>query len=423
MAVREYVGARYVPLFADPIEWNDKRTYEPLTIVEHEGNSYTSRQFVPLGIDIANESFWALTGNYNAQVEQYRQEVKSFDGRITENAANIAKNAKDIEAVKTVADNLESHVGTEFIVIGDSWSDTDPSTTPYIKWPITFQKYTRMNIHNYARNGASVVGSTPDPGQSGNFLGQVNKAIADTSFDHSRVELIVIMGGVNDYRSGRTFSDVADAWSGHIASLTAAFPKARIVSFLNYQIFLSRDEWNWTNLAKRIIRERSGCPVHSMIGWVSGSQFIEDKVHPNDAGYRQLCSNMIACCFGGNPVFVSTTIRKKVAGSGGASMDFIISEHFGEDAMIRTIQTINSGISSEQTITLSLDNKTGLTSNAPFYSWGSYTDETSGACVYAKGTDPVVPTDVKKQPVSFNISCMVPKNGQTLGNSFWIGNA
>lgn len=412
----EYTGMRYVPVFADPPEWSSANSYEPLEIVIHQGNSYTSKTFVPVGIDISDPQYWALTGNYNAQVEQYRQEVLAFDGRIT-------KNTNDIAAVKTVADNLESHVGTEFIVIGDSWSDTDPSTTTYIKWPITFQKYTRMNIHNYARNGASVVGSTPDAGQSGNFLGQVNKAIGDTSFDHSKVELIVIMGGVNDYRSGRTFSDVAEAWSGHIASLTAAFPKARIVSFLNYQIFLSRDEWNWTNLAKRIIRERSGCPVHSMIGWVSGSQFIADKVHPNDAGYRQLCSNMIACCFGGNPVFVSTTIRKTVAGSNGASMDFIISEHFAEDAMVRTIQTINTGISSEQTITLSLDNNTGLTSNAPFYSWGSYTDETSGARVYAKGTDPVVPSDVKKQPVSFNISCMVPKNGQTLGNSFWIGNA
>lgn len=419
----EYTGMRYVPVFADPPEWSSANSYEPLEIVIHEGNSYTSKTFVPVGIDISDPRYWALTGNYNAQVEQYRQEVLKFDDRIAKNTKDIAKNANDIAAVKTVADNLESHVGTEFIVIGDSWSDTDPSTTTYIKWPITFQKYTRMNIHNYARNGASVVGSTPDPGQSGNFLGQVNKAIADTSFDHSRVGLIVIMGGVNDYRSGRTFSEVAEAWSGHIASLTTAFPKARIVSFLNYQIFLSRDEWNWTNLAKRIIRERSGCPVHSMIGWVSGSQFIADKVHPNDAGYRQLCSNMIACCFGGNPVFVSTTIRKTVAGSDGASMEFIITEHFAEDAMNRTIQTINSGVSSEQTITLSLDNNTGLTSNAPFYSWGSYTDETYGACVYAKGTDPVVPTEAKKQPVSFNISCMVPKNGQTLGNSFWIGNA
>ena len=75
MATTQYIGARYVPLFADPAEWNSTRTYEPLTIVMNEGNSYTSKQYVPKGIDISNEDFWALTGNYNAQVEQYRKDV------------------------------------------------------------------------------------------------------------------------------------------------------------------------------------------------------------------------------------------------------------------------------------------------------------------------------------------------------------
>ena len=75
MAVTQYIGSRYVPLFADPIEWSASNTYEPLTIVLHEGNSYTSKQAVPKGIDIANEAFWALTGNYNAQVELYRRET------------------------------------------------------------------------------------------------------------------------------------------------------------------------------------------------------------------------------------------------------------------------------------------------------------------------------------------------------------
>lgn len=74
----KYVGARYVPLFADPAEWNINSTYEPLTIVLNEGNSYTSKQYVPVGIQIDNEEYWALTGNYNAQVEQYRQEVKEL---------------------------------------------------------------------------------------------------------------------------------------------------------------------------------------------------------------------------------------------------------------------------------------------------------------------------------------------------------
>lgn len=76
MSVREYIGARYVPKFADPIQWSDENAYEPLTIVSNEGNSYTSKQYVPIGIGISNEDFWALTGNYNAQIEQYRQEAK-----------------------------------------------------------------------------------------------------------------------------------------------------------------------------------------------------------------------------------------------------------------------------------------------------------------------------------------------------------
>lgn len=96
MAVTQYIGARYVPLFADPIEWDSSKTYEPLTIVYSGGNSYTSRQFVPAGIPIDNDSYWALTGNYNAQIEQYRTEVAQCDKRITKNSTDIAKNTKDI---------------------------------------------------------------------------------------------------------------------------------------------------------------------------------------------------------------------------------------------------------------------------------------------------------------------------------------
>ena len=87
MTVREYIGARYVPLFMG--EWDIDATYEPLSIVQYQGNSYTSRQFVPNGIPITNGVYWAETGNYNAQVEAYRQEVLQFDDRITQNSDDI----------------------------------------------------------------------------------------------------------------------------------------------------------------------------------------------------------------------------------------------------------------------------------------------------------------------------------------------
>lgn len=76
-----YVGARYVPMFANPIEWNKTNSYEPLTVVTYQGNSFTSKTFVPANTDITNTTYWALTGNYNAQVEQYRQEVSGLNDK------------------------------------------------------------------------------------------------------------------------------------------------------------------------------------------------------------------------------------------------------------------------------------------------------------------------------------------------------
>lgn len=113
MATTQYIGARYVPLFAEPIEWDKTKQYEPLTIVTNNGNSYTSRQFVPIGIEITNEEFWALTGNYNAQIEQYRKEVTAYDGRITtaQDTADSAKTSAD--SAKTSADAANAAVTAE----------------------------------------------------------------------------------------------------------------------------------------------------------------------------------------------------------------------------------------------------------------------------------------------------------------------
>lgn len=75
----QYIGARYVPIFGrkggSTIQWNKYHPYEPLTVVLYKGSSYTSRQYVPTGIEITDETYWACTGNYNAQVEQYRKET------------------------------------------------------------------------------------------------------------------------------------------------------------------------------------------------------------------------------------------------------------------------------------------------------------------------------------------------------------
>lgn len=99
--VNKYTGLRYVPKFMG--QWDNTQAYEPLMIVQYQGNSYTSKTYVPIGVLITNETYWAITGNYNAQVEQYRQEVVAL-------ANNVAKNENDITDIFTELDIINADV-------------------------------------------------------------------------------------------------------------------------------------------------------------------------------------------------------------------------------------------------------------------------------------------------------------------------
>lgn len=79
-----YKGARYIAKFADPIEWNSQSTYEYLTVVQNEGDSYVSKQNVPVGVDISNTEYWLHWADYNAQIEQYRKEVEEVKEKVWE---------------------------------------------------------------------------------------------------------------------------------------------------------------------------------------------------------------------------------------------------------------------------------------------------------------------------------------------------
>lgn len=53
-----YVGMRYVPVFAEPSQWNISRQYENLMMVTNEGETYISKEFVPTGVELTNEDYW-----------------------------------------------------------------------------------------------------------------------------------------------------------------------------------------------------------------------------------------------------------------------------------------------------------------------------------------------------------------------------
>lgn len=101
----KYIGARYIPIFDG--EWSNTKTYEPLTIVTNEGNSYISKTNVPTGIEINNETYWVLFSNYNAQIQQLINKIEQAQSDITENSNDINVLENTVSNLPMVPTDLE----------------------------------------------------------------------------------------------------------------------------------------------------------------------------------------------------------------------------------------------------------------------------------------------------------------------------
>ena len=86
--VRQSIGPRVVPMFADPPDWSADKVYSPLTLVLYNGATYMSRCCVPAGSPLPSEDpfynkYWVMVYDMSAQVAQYREEVAKLSEKVT----------------------------------------------------------------------------------------------------------------------------------------------------------------------------------------------------------------------------------------------------------------------------------------------------------------------------------------------------
>lgn len=221
MAVTQYIGARYVPLLADPVEWSSTKSYEPLTIVTHEGNSYTSRQYVPVGIDISRDEFWALTGNYNAQVEMYRGEVNELSESLDESVSSLNSAMGTLRddvnsALTEMREEVENDITTLQEDVSNTLDEFETQITelvmdehnivtnihPYFDGCVSFQRdSTRYKCQGgcYIENGYYVMAS-PNEGETDATLFLVN------TLNYSLQEITASAGTLTGHFNGMAFS-------------------------------------------------------------------------------------------------------------------------------------------------------------------------------------------------------------------------
>lgn len=199
VGTRQYIGARYVPMFGrqgeESIEWDNSAPYEPLTIVLYQGDSYTSRTYVPTGALLTDTRYWVETGNYSGQIEAYREEVLAFDGRITDVEEGLSSEIQNRTTADTALQNLAINRGSVVILIGDSYAEGYTPDGTVVGWVERARQYLAK---------AGITAKTGYQGGSafanGHFLTILQSIVSNMTADEkNRCTTVVIGGCYNDH--------------------------------------------------------------------------------------------------------------------------------------------------------------------------------------------------------------------------------
>lgn len=305
-------NSQSVPLFADPLTWDSTESYDPLTIVYYQGNSYTSRQAVPAGTSIANTSYWALTGNYNAE----------------------------LQSIKPYVDNAiaEATAPPDMVVIGDSFT-SDYYVTDVNLWYHAVADAIGCTPHNYSQRGAGYLNTSSV--DSSTFLTLLNDAAEDTSFDNSNVKWLFVYGGLNDIEHADANLAFTTYFNNFCNAVISNFPNAQLV-------VCGINAW------------KDGFSFHSPSGssQKNGQIYYEERMQSQD-GFRNAHGIFISMCgaLGFNADWYDTNNSHPNATGQKAIANWILSAMKGT-SLVRSlyvdIKTLDTSITATGHLTLHL---------------------------------------------------------------------
>lgn len=303
------LGYYYLPDFQG--EWDRTKEYPPLSVVSAPagidnvtaGDSYTALDWVPVGTPLTDTTYWAKTGNYNADVSskapKYHASAESIYGLGTSALNGHVKLSDDSSngtavGVHTFNDQFakktDSLFNVEAVAVGDSITRGYGLSQPSMQsWAAVLSDMMGWTLHNYAVDGTSFAGV------GASFINQLNDAAADGTFSNDNIKVVVIGGGINDHSN-----DIGSIPSAVVNTINTAhtnFPNALVFVMPNLCAAHPLD----------IINQGDGKYIHSLssqavlnalatyngqVTYLSDAfrlltghpEWAQDEVHPNAQG-------------------------------------------------------------------------------------------------------------------------------------------
>lgn len=278
MAVRQYIGARYVPRFMGT--YDPTQQYEALDVVDNgSGTSYIARKNVPPGTPLTDAEYWFVYGASSGA-------ILALQNRMDTAEQDIIDLNKDIDLLKYGDIILVSDSYGYSPSINDAWTGKLRDLIPNTCW--------------ICNGGGHGFGSTPSIADD--FI-----AYDGTVTDPDKVGLIIAMMGYND----RThLGDIPAGINNFVDHALLTYPNAKVlIGFIGIS---TNPAYNLTlrngvmRSYKKYATSKAGC------GYIAGSEYFMidyshmnvDGIHPNADGgtdighgiYNYLKTNIASWC-------------------------------------------------------------------------------------------------------------------------------
>ena len=296
MSNRQYIGARYVPKLANPLQWDIDTPYEALTIVTNNGNSFTSRKPVPVGIQLSNSEYWCETWNYSAQFAGLESSIDQLGIEI----ANVESSVSDMGT-----DNKP--IGMKnVIIVSDSYG-----VVPNVKFQDVLRAKLGVNAANWFVTAVGGAGFVEAVNSFDVNLTTLLGTMTDT--EKNNVTHILVVAGTNDMIYGtKTAAQILEGIGNFMTVVENNLPFAKVHIFPVGTCLASARLLNFANG----VAAYSQCYKYDRCFFHNGVQFAlkdksllaEDLTHPNNYGSQRIADTvynalMIGYCHCGIPKF------------------------------------------------------------------------------------------------------------------------
>ena len=195
MAIRQYIGARYVPRFMGT--YVPTQNYEALDVVDNGlGTSYIAKVPTPAGTPLTNTTYWAIYGATSGAIINLQNQIDNINDDIT---------------------NLEQYVtNRKVVMITDSYGNRQNASGKTVKDILTDRGHNI--VYDVALSGGAFC--------QANLSLRFSEYLDDYTGNHNEVTDVLFCGGINDriYTYNTIVSDVIMT----IQAAKTQYPNAKI---------------------------------------------------------------------------------------------------------------------------------------------------------------------------------------------------